>query len=75
MKHVIEVKVAMTFDYDNPELLEMLKTKMVEAGLTADQVRAEVKSETLMGLKEIIDEDLGGLKLPGFTYTVEDISV
>lgn len=75
MKQVIEVKITATFDYDNPDLLELLKAKMVDTGMTADQVRAQAKSEIFTGVKELIDDDMQGEKLPGFTYTVEDISV
>lgn len=75
MKQVIEVKITATFDYDNPELLELLKAKMVDTGMTADQIRAQAKSEIFTGFKELIDDDMQGEKLPGFTYTVEDISV
>lgn len=74
MKQVIAVKITATFDYDNPELLELLKAKMVDTGLTADQIRAQSKSEIFAGFKELIDDDMRGEKLPGFTYTVEDIS-
>lgn len=74
MKQVIEVKITATFDYDNPELLELLKAKMVQSGKTADQIRAEAKSEIFAGFKELVDEDMRGEKLPGFSYTVEDIS-
>lgn len=74
MKQVIEIKITATFDYDNPELLELLKAKMVKTGMTADQIRAEAKDEIFAGFKELVDDDMRGEKLPGFTYTVEDIS-
>lgn len=48
---------------------------MVDTGMTADQIRAQAKSEIFAGFKELIDDDMRGEKLPGFTYTVEDISV
>lgn len=75
MKQVIELKVTAIFDYDNPELLELLKAKMVKTGMTADQVRVEAHNEIVTGLTELIDDDMRGDKLPGFSYYVEDISV
>lgn len=71
MKQVVEIVLKVTFDYDNPELLAMLKEEMVESGLTADQVRAKVKEEMFEGMKELIEDDLGQEHSSGVSYSVE----
>lgn len=71
MKQVVEIVLKVTFDYDNPELLAMLKEEMVESGLTADQVRAKVKEEMFKEMKELIEDDLGQEHSSGVSYSVE----
>lgn len=72
MKQVVEVKICVTLDYDHPEVLQNLKDQMVELGLTADQVRQEVRESLVSDLKEAADNVLAEYD-QGMTYTVWDV--
>lgn len=72
MKQVVEVKICVTLDYDHPEVLQKLKDQMVELGLTADQVRQEVRESLVSDLKEAADNVLAEYD-QGMTYTVWDV--
>lgn len=72
MKQVVEVKICVTLDYDHPEVLQKLKDQMVELGLTADQVRQEVRESLVSDLKEAADNVLAEYD-QGMTYTVLDV--
>lgn len=72
MKQEVAVLIKFTLDYDNPALLAELKEVMVEKGLTADQVRAEVREELFKGVKDLVEEDLCN-PIPGVTYTIEEV--
>lgn len=68
-----KVMVIFEMDYDNHELAPHLKEKLKT--LSMDQIKQEVHEMLVQGIKEIVDNDMGGDCMPGLTYTVEDISV
>lgn len=74
MKQEITIAVKVTIDYDNREVLEMLREQMVETGRTADQVRKDIRDEVFKNIDQLVKDELG-TPIEGATYTVEDISV
>ncbi|MCL6318803.1 hypothetical protein EXT67_21145 [Pectobacterium atrosepticum] len=73
MKQIVEVKVTFEMDYDNVDLAPYLEEKLKT--LSMDQIKQQVHETLVHGIKEIVDSGRGRGRMPGLTYTVEDVSL
>lgn len=74
MEQVIEIKVVIKIDHDNPFIAEAMARKREETGKSDEEIRGYIQKLIAESITENMDENLSGSLPSGLSYYVEDIT-